>query len=616
VLYPVTQVRVTLLLRDTAMPQDISAVAEDVSAEVWQRRAELAERAPAALSELRARFTELQRIGGLRGQADLVASALGFAAFWLFGAALWNTLQRVSRHQDLLSALGRAVGPWIAFVVLLVLWRAARQVMRWVSSDAARRRRDWYQLFMHGGLAAEIKAMADEIWHRAYEPATGVLLQQLAAPSLVEFERASVVQSQSFRDVLTLISTHITSAIGIAGTRGAGKSTLLRLLCGDDGANGRIGVYLAAPMSSAEGDFVKVIYATTVRQVLSSRAASVGSYGGWRRRLRLTPDNELTVAERALERITGSTSRTRQGSLGVSPASVSVSVGGQRTWTERDLSHADWVAEFRDYLEHHRQRGGGQILVAIDELDKIADAGQAIEVINGLKDLFHVQGAHFVVSVSDDALRSFATRGIPVRDAFDSSFDTVLEIPQLTALESCGLLRARVPLFPDAVALFCHAWSGGVPRELIRVARSCVAVPRTLERSVPVTDIAARIVRRDVTEFVDAMIRGTDQAQATMEPLLRLRHRLAGDSASLRDQLTDPDTAGQPALTQFLRIAVAVSEYFSVPRDSRQWADGIASGEFQRDADLLAQARAGLAIHPSEAAWRLDRALAVISPVS
>jgi hypothetical protein len=133
---------------------------------------------------------------------------------------------------------------------------------------------------------------------------------------------------------------------------------------------------------------------------------------------------------------------------------------------------------------------------------------------------------------------------------------------------------------------------------------------------VPVTDIAARIVRRDVTEFVDAMIRGTDQAQATMEPLLRLRHRLAGDSASLRDQLTDPDTAGQPALTQFLRIAVAVSEYFSVPRDSRQWADGIASGEFQRDADLLAQARAGLAIHPSEAAWRLDRALAVISPVS
>ena len=615
-LYPVTQVRVTLLLRDTAMPQDISAVAEDVSAEVWQRRAELAERAPAALSELRARFTELQRIGGLRGQADLVASALGFAAFWLFGAALWNTLQRVSRHQDLLSALGRAVGPWIAFVVLLVLWGAARQVMRWVSSDAARRRRDWYQLFMHGGLAAEIKAMADEIWHRAYEPATGVLLQQLAAPSLVEFERASVVQSQSFRDVLTLISTHITSAIGIAGTRGAGKSTLLRLLCGDDGANGRIGVYLAAPMSSAEGDFVKVIYATTVRQVLSSRAASVGSYGGWRRRLRLTPDNELTVAERALERITGSTSRTRQGSLGVSPASVSVSVGGQRTWTERDLSHADWVAEFRDYLEHHRQRGGGQILVAIDELDKIADAGQAIEVINGLKDLFHVQGAHFVVSVSDDALRSFATRGIPVRDAFDSSFDTVLEIPQLTALESCGLLRARVPLFPDAVALFCHAWSGGVPRELIRVARSCVAVPRTLERSVPVTDIAARIVRRDVTEFVDAMIRGTDQAQATMEPLLRLRHRLAGDSASLRDQLTDPDTAGQPALTQFLRIAVAVSEYFSVPRDSRQWADGIASGEFQRDADLLAQARAGLAIHPSEAAWRLDRALAVISPVS
>jgi ABC-type phosphate/phosphonate transport system ATPase subunit len=83
----------------------------------------------------------------------------------------------------------------------------------------------------------------------------------------VEFNFARVVPSQAFHDVIMLINAHVTSAIGISGTRGAGKSTLLRMLCNADGAKAeaarRIGVYLSAPASSAEGEFVKVIYSTT-----------------------------------------------------------------------------------------------------------------------------------------------------------------------------------------------------------------------------------------------------------------------------------------------------------------------------------------------------------------
>jgi hypothetical protein len=53
--------------------------------------------------------------------------------------------------------------------------------------------------------------------------------------------------------------------------------------------------------------------------------------------------------------------------------------------------------------------------------------------VNGLKDLCHVTDTHFVVSVSEDALDSFALRGVPVRDVFDSSFDTVMRIRPFTA---------------------------------------------------------------------------------------------------------------------------------------------------------------------------------------
>jgi hypothetical protein len=72
------------------------------------------------------------------------------------------------------------------------------------------------------------------------------------------------------------------------------------------------------------------------------------------------------------------------------------------------------------------------------------------------------------------------------------------------------------------------------------------------------------------------------------------------------------DEGGDPLLPSpaaYLDIAVAISECYSVTRDSEQWNAGIKSGEFLRHADRFAEARAALAVHPSEAGWRLDRAL-------
>ncbi len=645
VLYPVTPFRLAFLTKSALARQPrATAPADEVYSEIWKRRAELIGGLREGKDDYAAMDRRLQSVRRLAEGAGVIAGVLGFASFWLLGSALWNTFQRLPgrRYTSLFSAVAQARVPWLSLAVAAAVWVSVRWWTRrkWKLTYAMSSLGTWSARRVEDDLEDAIAAMVDRICHRKDELTRGVLLPAMRAPSLVEFDFASVVPSQSFRDVLTLINAHVTSAVGISGTRGAGKSTLLRLLCNSDGDQaetpGRIGVYLAAPASSAEGEFVKVIYSTTVRRVLGTRDVSLGSRGGWRRLLRISPDDEVMLARRALEQITGSTSRSRQSGLGLSGSGMSASIGRQRTWTERELSHADWAAEFRNYLEVHRLRGGDPILIAIDELDKIADAAQVIDVINGLKDLFHIPGAHFVVSVSDDALRSFATRGIPVRDAFDSSFDTVIEIPHLTAQESRRLLRARVRLFPDATALFCHAWSGGVPRDLIRVARSCVAIPHKLGRSVPVTDIAQRIIRHDVCEFVDALIKcGQDQPDS-IAPLLELRHQLADDSVPLPRQLTDPvrlDTRrvreprhdrephsdGDPALSsleQFLCIASVIDEYFSIPRSSQQWTDGIESGLSYRDANLLAEAKAALAIHPREADWRLRKAADILGITS
>lgn len=643
-LHPITPMRLAFLTRSSLVDVPAARASEgDVYAALWERRAELAERAAPALEAQRAatrvfsRWLVAYRTAWVAGRTlsrmSLLLAVGVLAYIWSSGLFHAVFLVRTAGGSVLPSrvVLGAALAGFLLGLVLASVARRGQILAERRYSTASAR-------FVQGDLAREIAAMIGQIIQLKDEQVSGVLLSPMTAPSLVEFGISAVVQSESIREVLALVNGHVTSAVGVVGAHGAGKSTLLRLLCGGDSPEprllsqigaymatrdraslrrSRVGVFLAAPAGPGDGEFVKVIYATTVRKVLASRNVSAGARRGWRQRLGIVPDDDVALAQGALERITGATSRSRNNGLGLSRLGVSASFGGQRTWTERDLSHADWVAEFRDYLERHHLRGGAPILIAIDELDKVSDAEQAVGIINGLKDLFHVEGVHFVISVSDDALRSFATRGIPVRNSFDSAFDAVVEIPRITAAESCALLRTRVRYFPYTAALFCHAWSGGLPRDLIRAARSCVAVLNREAGPVPIAELAHGIIRRDLIQFIDAAIRREhDSTDGNIEALLVLRRQL-NDQPAPADQPFGCASTGVPepgddqmlsSLGPFLGIASAIREYFSIPRSPQQWADGIKSGDSLYAADLLAQARAALAIHPSEAEWRLQDA--------
>ena len=77
------------------------------------------------------------------------------------------------------------------------------------------------------------------------------------------------------------------------------------------------------------------------------------------------------------------------------------------------------------------------MIVAIDELDKLPNDTSVVRLINGLeKDMFHLPGVHFVITVSEDALESFSARGVPIRDAFDSAFRYYLVDGTISAQDS------------------------------------------------------------------------------------------------------------------------------------------------------------------------------------
>ena len=144
---------------------------------------------------------------------------------------------------------------------------------------------------------------------------------------------------------------------------------------------------------------------------------------------------------------------------------------------EQPRSYPEIVADFRDFArevaaETHKK--GGRTFIGIDELDKIGSAEQAERFLNEIKGVFGIPYLYFIVSVSDDALTSFERRGLPLRNAFDSSFDEIIHVGPLSYAESRRLLYRRVVGLTEPYVALCHCLAGGLARDLIRAARRIV----------------------------------------------------------------------------------------------------------------------------------------------
>lgn len=199
------------------------------------------------------------------------------------------------------------------------------------------------------------------------------------------------------------------------------------------------------------------------------------------------------------------------------------------TLKDRDLSHADLVSGLkRLLLAFAQERAPRPVLICIDELDKISLTSDLIETVNDLKDLFHVEGVHFVVSVSTDALTSFEQRGLPSRDAFDSSFDTIVGVTALTLEESLLVLSARAEGFPPIVGAFCHAWAGGLPRDLLRTARRCVEIQRSQAEALSIDALVRAVVIEDILAIIEGRLRAARVTVEDRVALCALRERTMG----------------------------------------------------------------------------------------
>ncbi|MBW4542427.1 MAG: hypothetical protein KME43_25325 [Myxacorys chilensis ATA2-1-KO14] len=153
------------------------------------------------------------------------------------------------------------------------------------------------------------------------------------------------------------------------------------------------------------------------------------------------------------------------------PILLDTSVNQATTLSKLQMTFPEIIHEYKKFVQSFLDITKGSLIIGIDELDKL-DADKVQIFLNDIKALFGIENCFYLISVSEDAMSSFERRGIPFRDAFDSTFDTIIHIDYLTLDEARNLIDRRVLGLPRLMFYFIYCFSSGLARDLIRSCRS------------------------------------------------------------------------------------------------------------------------------------------------
>jgi hypothetical protein len=224
------------------------------------------------------------------------------------------------------------------------------------------------------------------------------------------------------------------------------------------------------------------------------------------------------------------------------------------------MTHPEVVHAFRVFLQKTvevlTQRCGNlpaPVVIAIDELDRLP-AGASASFVSEIKALFSppLPGCLYLMAVSDRETFGDESDGVASLDALHSAFDAIIPVRHLPLPGAMELLRSRAIGLPDPFLWLCHCLSGGLPRELIRIARTVVDV------GIGLTDDMKEGQEDDLT-WISQKVIGDELANDAN--ILRSTARLSGErlGVSVSEVLTSTRPR-PPHSAELLELVGAVTE--------------------------------------------------------
>lgn len=225
----------------------------------------------------------------------------------------------------------------------------------------------------------------------------------------------------------------------------------------------------------------------------------------------------LSMRERTLEQL--NQLRFAQTSTASSAAGISMQlpIAAQSSYTfTKQL--AEYPANLPQLVSHYvnyatdvatwwrdQKDGSGRLVIGIDEVDRINDPERAERFLNDIKTIFDVPYCFYLVTLSEDALATYEKRALTIRSAFDGAFDEIIDIDPLDFKASEELLAKRIIGLPRPFVALCQVLSGGLPRDLVRVARALIEISRTTDEY-DLYPLAVSLVRRELFALKSASL--------------------------------------------------------------------------------------------------------------
>jgi hypothetical protein len=175
----------------------------------------------------------------------------------------------------------------------------------------------------------------------------------------------------------------------------------------------------------------------------------------------------------------------------------------EKSFVERPITLASLVYDFRDIAALTARLLGRPVVVTVDELDKIDSLDEMRSLLRDIKGVFDIPGVSFLVSISDEALRSVHSGAFAGRDEFSSSFYGVAVVAPLNAQQARVLIDDRTGKDSPKCATGLMALTCGNPREIVRLAGGIKA--ETLERD-DLRSAMRQALRIDAMELMERII--------------------------------------------------------------------------------------------------------------
>ena len=125
------------------------------------------------------------------------------------------------------------------------------------------------------------------------------------------------------------------------------------------------------------------------------------------------------------------------------------------------------------------------------------------QLLRDVKGIFGVENVYFLVSVSSEAARALNLNGLAERNEFNSSFEAVLELGDISPAESAALLLKRHQ--PEDVGRALGVLAGGVPRDVVRLAELLESSPGASDAD-PLTHAVVVAMHKEAGELRQAVI--------------------------------------------------------------------------------------------------------------